>query len=111
MRIKVYGGTSAQTERSLCESCRHSIITRGRKLGDELVRCEALPGRSAEITFIVTECSSHLDASLPSYPELMEKAWILRLRDGKGHAGFVRASDLSAKERYELMKDVYNNQD
>ena len=33
--------------------------------------------------------------------------WILRPRDGKRAAGFVRASDLSANERFELMKDVY----
>ena len=107
MRIKIYGGTSSQSGRSLCETCRHSMITRGRKLGEEIVSCEASPGRSAQITFVVTECSAHMDAALPSYPELLESAWILRPRDGKRAAGFVRASDLSAKERFELMKDVY----
>jgi hypothetical protein len=83
------------------------MITRGRKLGEEIVTCEAHPGRAAQITFIVSECSAYLDAALPSYPELFEKAWILRPRDGKRAAGFVRASDLSVKERFELMKDVY----
>jgi len=83
------------------------MITRGRKLGEEIVTCEALPGRSAQITFNVSECSGYVDAALPSYPELFEKAWILRPRDGKRPAGFVRTSDLSLKERFELMKDVY----
>lgn len=110
MRIKIHGGTSSQTGRSLCETCRHSMITRGRRLGEEIVSCEALPGRAAQITFVVTECSAHLDAALPSYPELIEKAWILRPRDGKRAAGFVRASELSAKERFELMKDVYGSE-
>ena len=107
MRIKIYGGTSSQSGRSLCETCRHSMITRGRKLGEEIVSCEALPGRSAQITFVVTECSEYADAKLPSYPELFEKAWILRPRDGKRAAGFVHSSELSAKERFDLMKDVY----
>jgi hypothetical protein len=62
---------------------------------------------SAQITFVVTECSAYADAALPSYPELVEKAWILRPRDGKRAAGFVHSSELSAKERFDLMKDVY----
>lgn len=107
MRLKVYGGTSSQTGPSLCETCRHSMIMRGRKIQEEIVTCEAFPGRSAQITFVVTECSAYMDATLPSYPELFEKAWILRPRDGKRAAGFVRTSELPAKERYELMKDVY----
>jgi len=107
MRIKIYGGTPSQSGRSLCETCRHSMITRGRKLGEEIVNCEALNGRSSQITFVVAECSAYMDATLPSYPELFEKAWILRPREGKRAAGFVRASDLSVKERFELMKDVY----
>jgi len=108
MRIKIYRGTSSQSGPSLCETCRHSMITRGRKLGEEIVSCEALPGRQAQITFIVTECSAYLDATLPSYPELFEKAWILRPREGKRAAGFVHSSELSAKERFEMMKDVYS---
>jgi hypothetical protein len=54
-----------------------------------------------------TECSAYMDATLPSYPELFEKAWILRPRDGKRAAGFVRTSDLPEKERFELMKDGF----
>jgi hypothetical protein len=83
------------------------MITRGRRLEEEIVSCEALPGRSAQVTFVVTDCSAYMDAALPSYPELFEKAWILRPRDGKRAAGFVHSSELSAKERFELMKDVY----
>jgi hypothetical protein len=107
MRVKIYGGTSSQSGQSLCETCRHSMITRGRKLEEEIVTCEAYPGRSAQITFVVTECSAYMDAMLPSYPELFEKAWILRPRDGKRAAGFVRTTDLPEKERYELMKDGF----
>src|SRR5262245_28306920 len=108
MRIKVYGGTRSQSGRSLCETCRHSTITRGRRLEEEIIRCEAQSDGTLVVTFVVAECSAYLDATLPNYSELFEKAWILRPRDGKRAAGFVRSSDLSMKERYELMRDVPN---
>jgi hypothetical protein len=63
------------------------------------------------VTFVVTECSAYLDAALPSYPELFEKAWILRPREGTRAAGFVRSSDLPPNERWELMKDLHNVED
>jgi hypothetical protein len=105
MRIKVYGGTLPQSDRTLCESCKHSVITRGRRLEEEVIRCEAQSTGTLVITFVVAECSAYLDAALPSYPELFEKAWILRPRDGKRAAGFVRTRDLAPDERFELMRD------
>jgi len=108
MRVKVYGGTPSHSGQGLCESCKHSTITRGQRLEDEIIRCEAQAVGTTFVTFIVTECTAYLDAALPSYPELFEKAWILRPRDGKKEAGFVRSSDLPAKERWELMKDMHH---
>jgi hypothetical protein len=105
MRVKVYGGTPSQSGKTLCESCKHSTITRGRRLDEELIRCEAQSSGTTLVTFIVTGCSAYLDAALPSYPELFEKAWILRPRDGKRPAGFVRSHDLPPNERFELMRD------
>lgn len=107
MRIKVYGGTPSHSEKSLCESCKHSTITRGQRLGEELIRCEAQAMGTTRVTFVVTQCTAYLDVDLPSYPELFEKAWILRPREGKREAGFVRSSELPAKERWELMKDFH----
>src|SRR5262249_10219725 len=103
MRMKVYEGTPLQSGQSLCETCRHSTITRGRRIDEEIVRCEALPMASIHITFPVTTCTAYLDAELPSYMELLEKAWILKPRDGKRSAGFMRASDLTVEERYTLI--------
>ena len=105
MRLKVYRGTPSLSERSLCETCRHSTITRGQRLEEEIVRCEAQVHGTMRVTFTVTQCSAYLDAALPSYAELFEKAWILRPRDGKRPAGFVRSSDLPLKERY-VVRDV-----
>ena len=42
MLIKVYGGTQIQDGESLCDTCVHSRITRGRRLEEELVMCTAL---------------------------------------------------------------------
>jgi hypothetical protein len=108
MRVKVYGGTPSHSGRTLCEHCKHSTITRGRRLEEEIVRCEAQSVGTTFVRFVVTECSSYLDASLPSYPELFEKAWILRPRDGKQPAGFVRTCDLGAKERFALMQELHH---
>jgi hypothetical protein len=111
MRVKVYGGTPSQSGTSLCESCKHSTITRGRRLEEEIIRCEAQAVGTTRVTFVVTECTAYMDAALPSYPELFEKAWILRPRDGKRPAGFVRSSDLSPKERWELIKELQSFED
>ncbi len=108
MQLKVYRGTPPQTGKTLCETCKHSTITRGRRLGEEIIRCEAQTAGTTVVTFIVTACSAYLDVALPSYPELLEKAWVLRPRDGKRPAGFVRTRDLPLEERWELMKDTHD---
>ena len=67
MLIKVYDGTISNGGRSLCETCRNATITRGAKLEDEIVRCEAQPMTTPVlIRFKVTECSAYLDARLPT---------------------------------------------
>jgi hypothetical protein len=111
MRMKVYEGTPIQSGQSLCETCRHSTITRGRRFDDEIVRCEALPMSSIFITFPVATCTAYLDADLPSYMELVEKAWILKSHADKRPAGFVRASDLSFEERYRLTRRLDDEED
>ena len=108
MRLKIYRGTPPQNGRTLCETCKHSTITRGRRLEEEIIRCEAQSVGTTVVMFIVTECSAYLDAALPGFHELFEKAWILRPRDGKRPAGFVRSSELPLKERYDLMRDAPN---
>ena len=106
MRMKIYEGTPAQSGESLCETCRHSTITRGRRFDEEIVQCHALPMTSVRITFPVTTCTAYMDDQLPSYMELLEKAWILKPREGRHPAGFVRASDLTVEERYKLTQDM-----
>ena len=94
MHIKIHGGTPAGEGKSLCDSCRHSRIVRGRTLDEEIVFCDVSPMKSERITFKVTSCSDYADHCLPTYWELMQEAWILQPGSRKRPAGFVRAQDL-----------------
>jgi hypothetical protein len=98
MLIKVYGGTRELVTDSLCETCRHSRIVRGRRLEDEIVFCDAVALQTTRITFHVSSCSNYDDDREPSYHELMEKAWILTPASKRRAAGFVRATDLGGEE-------------
>lgn len=94
MRMKIRGATPVHGETSLCDSCRHSKITRGRRLDEELVVCTASHVGERRITFKVTSCTHYEDQRLPSYYEFMQQAWIFQPGSLKRGAGFVRASDL-----------------
>jgi hypothetical protein len=105
MLIKISGGTPVHERRSLCDTCRHSRIVRGQRADEEIVVCDATPMQATRITFKVTSCTDHLDASGPSYHELLEKAWILRPASKRRPAGFIRAADLEPDEAMALLRD------
>ena len=109
MLIKVYNGTTSNGGRSLCDTCRNATITRGARLEDEMVRCEAQPMTTPVlIRFKVTECSAYLDARLPTYAQLLEQAWILRPTSGRRQAGFVRSSHLRDEELRLLLSELHH---
>ena len=93
MLIKVYGGTRIQEADSLCQTCRHSHIVRGRREAEEIVICTGVVMRAMQITFKVTECTEYDDQHEPSYHELYEQAWILRPASKRRPAGFIRPTD------------------
>jgi hypothetical protein len=105
MLIKINRGTPIQEAESLCDSCRLSRIVRGRRFDEELVFCEATPMQATRITFKVTSCTDYRDHREPSYPELVEKAWILRPASRQRAAGFIRAADLEPEEAMSLLRD------
>jgi hypothetical protein len=111
MRIKVYGGTVPNDGDSLCDTCRNSRITRGRRIDEEMVFCEASHLRTTRITFKVTSCSEYSDHRHPSCFELMQQAWILQPASRKQPAGFVRASDLREEEFSKFMADLREHED
>ena len=108
--MKVYGGTTPQQAESLCETCRHSRIVRGRRADEELVFCDAAMMRhTVRITFKVTSCSDYTDEREPSYQELFHQAWILRPATKRRAAGFVHAADLKVNEAVRLMSEVHGD--
>ena len=106
MHIKVQNGTPADSESTLCATCRCSTIVRGRRLDEELVVCSALGVRGVQITFKVTFCSDYADKRSPSYMEMIQDAWILQPGSRKRPAGFVRGSELQEEELFDLRSNV-----
>jgi hypothetical protein len=111
MRIKIHGGTPSDADSSLCHTCRHSRVTRGRKLDEEIVLCEASHVKTTQITFKVTSCSDYIDQNVPSYFELLQLAWILQPGSRKRPAGFVRASDLRDEDFARYMSELRRHED
>ncbi len=105
MLIKIVGGTPVHEDESLCDTCRHSRIIRGRRMEEEIVLCGAMVMRTFRVTFKVTSCTEYIDAREPSFCELFEKAWILRPSSKRRAAGFVRAADLDEEEAVRLLRE------
>jgi hypothetical protein len=106
MRIKIHGGTPVNDGENLCGSCRHSRITRGRRVDEEIICCEASPSSTIRVLFKVTSCSEYSDQSLPTYWDFLHEAWILRPQSGKRPAGFVRASELRYEDYERCIADL-----
>ena len=103
--LKIHGGTPLASAPSLCDSCRHSQITRGHAIDEEIIFCGAGHLHTVRITFKVTTCSNYQDHGVPTYWELMQQAWILQPGSRKKPAGFVRAADLPEAEMARIMAE------
>ena len=111
MYLKVHGGTVEHSDPSLCITCRHSSIIRGRTLDEEVVQCSASVMRSFVVPFKVTSCSSYSDARLPSYADLVRQAWILEPHSRRRPAGFIHARELKADELSAVVAECYGEDD
>lgn len=111
MRLKIHNGTVTHGNVSLCATCRHSIVTRGRSLDEEVVHCQAVTMGATRITFKVTSCSAYSDEREPTYMQLMEDAWILQPGTKKRPAGFIRASELREEELTNVMVELRGRRD
>jgi len=105
VRIKVRGGTVDHGQRSLCETCRWSIVVRGARLQDQIVECSELSYRNQRVPFPVTSCTHYVGQNHPRVREMEEIAWILRTDTLRKQVGFVRSSRLKDEERYVLEED------
>jgi hypothetical protein len=105
MRLKIQGGTATQTEPSLCLTCRHATVVRGRALRDEIIECDYLSGRNRRIAFSVTFCNAYVDRTHPTIREMEDIAWVLRTDAKRKQVGFTRASDLKPADRFVLSEE------
>jgi hypothetical protein len=105
MHTKVHGGTVTHTNSSLCTTCTHSTIIRGRTLDEEIIECHASVMHGRTIPFKVTSCSAYTDSRLPSYADMVRTAWILTPHSRRRPAGFVRSLDLKPEELAEIMME------
>ncbi len=111
MQIKVYDGTIKNSGSSLCATCRHATIMRGRRLDEEMVQCNAMPMSNIRVTFKVTSCSSYNDVRQPTYLEMLEDAWILQPASKRRPAGFIRASELRESTFRNILADLRTRSD
>ena len=111
MHIKVYDGTVTNNGSSLCATCRHATIMRGRRLDEEMVQCNAMPMSNIRVTFKVTSCSSYNDVRQPTYLEMLEDAWILQPASKRRPAGFIRASELRESAFRSILADLRSRSD
>ena len=111
MQIKVYDGTVKNNGSTLCATCRHATIMRGRRLDEEMVQCNAMPMSNIRVTFKVTSCSSYNDVRQPTYLEMLEDAWILQPASKRRPAGFIRASELRESTFRNILADLRTRTD
>jgi hypothetical protein len=107
MLMKVYGGTKPLDREGLCDTCRQSRITRGARIDDEIIVCNAGAMHPTRIPFKVVECTDYGDRREASYWELLDQAWILRPATKRRAAGFVRSSELEAAEALKLRINMH----
>src|SRR2546426_12577609 len=105
MRLKIRGGTVPYGEASLCVTCRHATIVKGRSLHEEIVQCDRLSSGHNLIAFPVASCSGYSDRRLPSIRDMEDIARILRPDPTRKRTGFIQARDLKPRDRYVLPDD------
>jgi hypothetical protein len=104
MRVKVRGGTVQHGDPPLCSSCRHAIIIKGSRLGEEFGGC-GVRWTPRRIPFPVTSCTEYVHRALPSIQDMEKIAWVIRVSSSGNRIGFVKASELTEDERHVLEED------
>lgn len=62
------------------------------------------------IAFKVTTCSDYVDSRLPTFHELLEKAWVLTPGSRRRAAGFVKGSELQEEEFHRFMREHHKRE-
>ncbi len=88
---KVYDGSRASEDSSLCLSCRSALIVKGARMGDDKSICRGVTPNAA-MTFKVTQCSGYDDLRQPSRWDLENVAWLVTTSPSR-KLGFVSPAE------------------
>src|ERR1700733_8733765 len=86
MGVYVRNGTPLDGP-SLCETCANAQVTKGYRIGEELVMCTS-NSPSMRVAFRVRDCTSYIDKTRKSLYAMEQIAWSLQPRGPKRAAGF-----------------------
>ncbi len=82
--------------RSLCDTCRHAIITRALGRNDREIRCRML---SDQRVAPMAECSDYRDRTTASLHELSDLAWRVRVLPN-GTVEIVHPDEIEPRTKY-----------
>jgi len=90
---RVYGGSVAGKDSSLCEHCLYALVIRGHAESEILAICDRL-WQPVKVPFRVVECSCYADKRLPDVSDMEDIALELT-KESRKTTGFVRSSTLA----------------
>jgi hypothetical protein len=105
MKVRIRGGTVNHGETPLCVTCRHSVIARGHRLGEEITSCRMHVFGDRSIRFPVTSCTGYSDLRHPTLWHMEEIGWVLRSDPKRKTIGFVEARKLENEEKHVIEED------
>jgi len=105
MKVRIRGGTVNHGEAPLCVTCRHSVIARGQRLGEEVTTCLRQVFGHRAIRFPVTSCTGYSDVRHPTLFHMEEIGWVLRSDPKRKTIGFVDARRLAHEDKHVIEED------
>ena len=86
-KSKVYDGTRAGDDATLCATCRNCLVIVAHRMGDDRMICRAMNPQQ-HVPVKVVQCSEYDDRREPSRWDFEQTAWILTSSPSR-KAGFV----------------------
>ena len=81
---------------SLCDTCRHAIITRALGHNEREIRCRML---SDQRVAPMAECSSYRDRTMATLHEMSDMAWRVRLLPD-GRVEILHPDEIEPRKKY-----------
>ncbi len=81
---------------SLCDTCRHAIITRALGRNDREIRCRVLSDRRVAP---MAECSDYRDRTAVSLHDMTDMAWRVRVLPS-GKVEILHPDEIEPRKRY-----------